>query len=75
LKIFKSGISQDSIEQIDIERKLAEAYLLDPGGPDFFKALKRYNKQAGVKSDQIAHYDKIKKMKLLLHLQQEFAND
>ncbi len=75
-----TGITQISYQGIkikvyDIERSLSEAYRLDPVGPDFYKALKRYIQQGSIKSEQIAHYDKILKTKVLTHLQQELAND
>lgn len=63
------------IKIYDIERTLAEAYKLDPAGPDFYKALKRYIKLVSIKTDRIAHYDKILKTKVLIHLQQELADD
>ena len=63
------------IKIYDIERTLAEAYRLDPAGPDFYKALKRYIKQGIIKADHIAHYDKVLKTKVMSHLQQELAND
>jgi predicted transcriptional regulator of viral defense system len=63
------------IKIYDIERTLAEAYRLDPAGPDFYKALKRYIKLGIIKTDRIAHYDKILKTKVIAHLQQELAND
>ncbi|MFZ4715378.1 MAG: type IV toxin-antitoxin system AbiEi family antitoxin domain-containing protein [Bacteriovoracaceae bacterium] len=74
------GITQISYQGIkikiyDTERTLAEAYRLDPAGPDFYKALKRYIKKGNIKSDQIAHNDKILKTKVMTHLQQELAND
>jgi len=63
------------IKIYDIERTLAEAYRLDPAGPDFYKALKRYIKLGIIKADRIAQYDKILKTKVITHLQQELAND
>jgi predicted transcriptional regulator of viral defense system len=63
------------IKIYDIERTLAEAYKLDPAGPDFYKALKRYIKKGSIKADRIANYDKTLKTKVLIHLQQELAND
>ncbi len=63
------------IKIYDIERTLAEAYRLDPAGPDFYKALKRYIKLGVIKADRIAQYDKILKTKVIAHLQQELAND
>lgn len=63
------------IKVYDIERTLAEAYKLGPAGPDFYKALKRYIKRGNIKTDQIARYDKVLKTKVMIHLQQELAND
>ena len=64
-----------SLKIYDLERTLAEAYRLDPAGPDFYKALKRYLKHGAVKTNQIANYDQILKTKVMIHLQQELAND
>jgi hypothetical protein len=59
----------------DLERSLAEAYRLDPAGPDFYKALKRYIKKGKIKINQLALYDKKLKCKIIPHLQQELANE
>lgn len=72
MKLNHHGIG---IKIYDIERTLAEAYRLDPAGPDFYKALKRYIKFGIIKADRIAQYDKILKTKVITHLQQELAND
>jgi len=71
-KLNHHGIA---IRIYDIERTLAEAYKLDPAGPDFYKALKRYIKRGNIQTDRIAYYDKIIKTKVITHLQQELAND
>ncbi len=71
-KVTHHGVG---IRIYDIERTLADAYKIDPAGPDFYKALKRYIKQGSIKTDRIAQYDKILKTKVMTHLQQELAND
>ena len=58
----------------DIDRTLCEAYRLDPSGPLFFKALKRYIKLGKINSDRIHQYDKAVKTKVLSHLRQELAD-
>jgi predicted transcriptional regulator of viral defense system len=58
----------------DIERTLCEAYHLDPSGPLFFKALKRYVALGKVKASQIQKYDQELKTHVLMHLQQELAD-
>ncbi len=73
--IIKINYQGMKIKIYDIERTLAEAYRLDPAGPDFYKALKRYIRKGTIKSDKIAQYDKILKTKVMIHLQQELAND
>ncbi len=73
--IIKINYQGMKIKIYDIERTLAEAYRLDPAGPDFYKALKRYMRKGNIKADQIAQYDKILKTKVMIHLQQELAND
>jgi predicted transcriptional regulator of viral defense system len=63
------------IKIYDLERTLIEAYKLDPAGPDFYRALKRYVNKGNIKPDRIASYDRILKTKVMIHLQQELAND
>ena len=63
-----------SIRVYDRERALGEAYLIDPGGPVFFKALKRYLSQGKPDAGRIKRYDRILKTNVLLHLQQELAD-
>ena len=74
------GMTQITYQNIkiniyDIERSLAEAYLLDQAGANFYKALKRYIKAGNLDIDKIALYDKKLKTKVIAHLQQELAND
>ncbi len=71
-KVIHHGVN---LKIYDIERTLAEAYKLDPAGPDFYKALKKYIKKGSIKADRIAYYDKCLKTKVMIHLQQELAND
>ena len=59
----------------DLERALCEAYLLDPAGPIFFKALKRYLKDHKPRTDLIKKYDAALRTEVLMHLQQELASD
>jgi predicted transcriptional regulator of viral defense system len=58
----------------DIERTLCDAYRIDPSGPLFFKALKRYIAKGEVKIDLIQKYDQATKTKVLTHLRQELAD-
>lgn len=62
------------IKIYDIERTLCEAYRLDPKGPLFFKALKRYRGIGNVDPDRIAQYDRVLKTEVLMHLRQELAD-
>lgn len=73
------GITQlkhhGSIIQIyDRERSLCEAYRIDPSGPLFFKALKRYLKSGKPNAAQILEYDRAVKTNVLSHLRQELAD-
>ncbi len=58
----------------DLERTLCEAYRLDPAGPLFFKALKRYVQRKKINADRIRKYDALLKTRVLMHLQQELAD-
>lgn len=58
----------------DAERTLCEAYLLDPQGPVFFKALKRYCSSGHVKADVLAGYDQELKTHVTARLRQELAD-
>lgn len=62
------------IRVYDRERTLCEAYLLDPAGPIFFKALKRYVVEEKINTSKIKHYDQAAKTKVLSHLRQEIAD-
>ena len=62
------------IKIYDRERTLCEAYRLDPSGPLFLKALKRYVRGGKVNSDRINQYDLGLKTKVLGHLKQELAD-
>lgn len=58
----------------DRERTLCEAYRLDPAGPLFFKALKRYTNERKIDASKIQAYDQAAKTKVLAHLRQEIAD-
>ncbi len=58
----------------DRERTLCEAYRLDPAGPIFFKALKRYVAARRIDASKIQAYDQAVKTKVLSHLRQEVAD-
>lgn len=72
--IVKQNFQGLEIFIYDIERSLAEAYLIDPSGPLFYKALKRYLKKKKPDIDKIQLYDKVLKTKVLNHLAQELAD-
>jgi len=57
------------------ERTLCDAYRIDPDGPIFLKALKRYVKDGPVDSDGIAKYDKALSTEVLRSLRQELADE
>ena len=63
------------IKIYDLERTLCEAYRLDPKGPLFFKALKRYRALGQINPEQLAAYDRTLKTEVLTHLRQELADD
>jgi predicted transcriptional regulator of viral defense system len=73
--IERIDFRNESIRIYDRERTLCEAYRIDPGGPLFFKALKRYLKQQLPDTNRIQRYDKLLKTKVIGHLQQELADD
>lgn len=64
-----------TIKLYELERALADAYKIDPAGPYFYKALKRYLKTKNINIEKIANYDKRLKTKVTAHLQQELANE
>ncbi|MCX6126357.1 MAG: hypothetical protein NTV34_16610 [Proteobacteria bacterium] len=57
------------------ERALCDAYRIDPDGPLFLKAMKRYVKQGEVNADRIAKYDKALSTNVLRSLRQELADE
>ena len=63
-----------TIRIYDRERSLCEAFLIDKGGPIFFKALKRYFKSQKPDSDAILKYDGLLRTKVLRHVEQELAD-
>ena len=63
-----------SIRIYDPERTLCEAYLLDPEGAHFFKALKRYVANGKIDYNKIQKYDKSVKTHVLDRLRQEVAD-
>ncbi len=74
-----TGISKMTLECLpvriyDLERTLCEAYRLDPAGPEFFTALKRYLKQKDPDTLKIKKYDKALGTNVLVHVMQEQAD-
>lgn len=63
-----------SVRAYDLERTLCEAYRIDPAGPEFFQALKRYLKKTSPKTGKIKNYDEALGTKVLMHLMQEMAD-
>lgn len=64
----------EKIRIYDLERALCEAYRIDPRGPIFYKALKRYRARGKLSTELIAQYDRILKTEVLTHLRQELAD-
>ncbi|MFW7382163.1 MAG: type IV toxin-antitoxin system AbiEi family antitoxin domain-containing protein [Oligoflexus sp.] len=56
------------------ERALCDAYRIDPDGPIFLKAMKRYVKNGGTNADLIAEYDEVVSTNVLRSLRQELAD-
>lgn len=71
MKLLYEGAS---IQVYDRERTLCEAYRLDPAGPIFYKALKRYVAEGKIDVAKIKKYDKAAKTHVLAHLRQELAD-
>jgi predicted transcriptional regulator of viral defense system len=74
-----TGISRIDVEGYpvkisNLERALCEAYRLDPAGPEFFTALKRYMNQKTPYAKRIKEYDKALGTKVLVHVMQELAD-
>jgi len=57
------------------ERALCDAYRIDPEGPLFLKAVKRYAKTGEVDADLIAKYDDALSTNVLRSLRQELADE
>jgi len=57
------------------ERSLCDAYRIDPDGPLFLKAIKRYVKAGEIDADLIAKYDKTLSTEVLRSLRQELADE
>lgn len=64
----------EKIRIYDVERALCDAYILDPEGPIFLKALKRYFKKEKPNIARITAYDRKLKTNVLRHLRQELAD-
>lgn len=62
------------IQIYDRERSLCEAFRIDPAGPIFFRALKRYLRSGKANADRILQYDRTVKTNVLSHLRQELAD-
>jgi len=62
------------IQIYDRERSLCEAYRIDPSGPLFFRALKRYLRAGKPNADRILEYDRSAKTDVLSHLRQELSD-
>jgi hypothetical protein len=72
--IMKLKFHGQSIKVYDLERTLCESYRIDPAGPLFFKAFKRYLAKHSVNTERIQKYDRVLKTRILMHLQQELAD-
>lgn len=75
--VIKMNFQGEEIRIYNRNRSLCEAYKIDPQGPLFFKALKRYLKSGIPHSDTIAEivkYDLILKTNVLSHIRQELAD-
>ena len=72
--ISKMDLDGAKIMIYELERTLCEAYRLDPAGPEFFTALKRYLKQKEPDTKRIKAYDKALGTKVLVHVMQELAD-
>jgi predicted transcriptional regulator of viral defense system len=74
LGISKMKLEGSNIKVYDLERSLCEAYLIDPAGPEFFKALKRCLKNTEPDSAKIKKYDQALGTRVMVHLMQEMAD-
>lgn len=57
------------------ERALCDGYRVDPDGPLFLKAMKRYVKAGEVDADRIAKFDKVLSTNVLRAITQELADE
>jgi predicted transcriptional regulator of viral defense system len=64
-----------NIRILDRERSLSEAYLIDPNGLIFIKAVKRYLSKGSPLIDKIAQYDALLKTSVLRAVAQEMADE
>ena len=71
--ITKLKLEGQHVRIYDLERTLCEAYQLDPAGPEFFTALKRYLKRKAPDTLKIKKYDKALGTDVLVHVMQELA--
>jgi predicted transcriptional regulator of viral defense system len=62
------------IQIYDRERSLCEAFRIDPSGPLFFRALKRYLRSGTPDPQRILKYDRAARTDVLSHLKQELAD-
>lgn len=72
--ISKLKLEGHAVRIYDLERTLCEASRLDPAGPEFFTALKRYLKQKEPDTLKIKKYDKALGTNVLVHIMQEQAD-
>lgn len=72
--ISKMDVDGAKVRIYDLERTLCEAYRLDPAGPEFFTALKRYLKRKEPDTKRIKAYDSALGTKVLMHVMQELAD-
>jgi len=71
--ISKLKLEGHAVRIYDLERTLCEAFRLDPAGPEFFTALKRYLKQKEPDTLKIKKFDKALGTNVLVHIMQEQA--
>jgi predicted transcriptional regulator of viral defense system len=73
--VIRMNFHDHKIRIYDKERALCDAYRIDPDGPIFLKAVKRYVKAGKIDPDRIAKYDKILSTKALRSITQELADE
>lgn len=72
--VTKLNIQGFKVKIYDLERTLCEAYRLDPAGPEFFTALKRYLRRKEPDTKKIKAYDLALGAKVLMHIMQELSD-